>query len=92
MADIAPIPPAGATARTHEAGPKRSQAAAPAAATRPADRVDLSDQSRLLSRLASLPDIRQDLVDRVKAEIAAGNYVTDDKIEVAVDGLLEDLA
>src|SRR4051812_48985240 len=46
-------------------------------AERPSDRVELSDRSRLLSRLASLPDVRQDVVDAARAKIEAGAYDRD---------------
>lgn len=59
--------------------------------TRRGDRVEFSQTAQLLSRLQDLPDIRFDLVSRVKAEIAAGTYETSDKIDAALDGLLDDL-
>ncbi len=55
------------------------------------DRVELSRAAQLLSRLSELPDVREDLVARVRAEIAAGGYETDAKIEQALDQLTEDL-
>lgn len=50
----------------------------PAPAAKPADTVELSDTARGAA-------IRTDLVERVKAEIAAGTYLTDDKISAAAD-------
>lgn len=38
------------------------------------------------------PQIRKDLVDRVRKEIAAGTYDTQDKWEAALDSLLDRLA
>ncbi len=60
--------------------------------TRGEDQVQLSNTAQLLSKIADLPDIRQDLVDRVKASIADGSYDTEDKADAALDGLLEDIA
>ena len=37
------------------------------------------------------PDIRADLVRRVRREIAAGTYETPEKLDAALDRLLEDL-
>ena len=54
-------------------------------------KVELSEHARLLSKLAELPDVRQDLVDRVKAEIEAGTYDTADKIDALLDELARDL-
>lgn len=61
------------------------------ATERPSDRVDISDRARLLSKLASLPEIRADLVDRVRREIADGTYETADRLDQAIQNLAEDL-
>lgn len=37
------------------------------------------------------PDIRRDLVERVRQEIAAGTYETEDKLDKALARLLEEL-
>ena len=58
---------------------------------RAGDRVELSDQARLLNQLRSLPPVREGLVDRVRSEIADEAYLTDAKLDVAIDRLLEDL-
>jgi hypothetical protein len=67
----------------------------PAADSRPIerrpDRAEFSDRARYLSRLAALP-ARQELVDRVRAEIAEGTYDTPEKLDQALSGLLDDLA
>ncbi|KKL59697.1 hypothetical protein LCGC14_2212730 [marine sediment metagenome] len=38
-----------------------------------------------------LSPVREDLVERIKAEIDRGSYETPDQIEAAIDGLLKDL-
>ena len=58
---------------------------------RDADRVDLSETARFLTRLNELPDVREGLVERIKAEIAAGTYESDEKIDAAIEKLYEDL-
>ena len=58
--------------------------------TRP-DQVEISTIARLLGTANKLPTVRQDEVDRLKAEIAGGRYETPQKIEKAVERLLEDL-
>ena len=68
---------------------KETPAAAPAKPSL-ADRVELSGVGHLLGALKS-NDIRADKVAAVKAQIEAGTYEDDDKINVAVDRLLEDL-
>ncbi|MCX5658344.1 MAG: flagellar biosynthesis anti-sigma factor FlgM [Planctomycetota bacterium] len=50
---------------------------------RPADRLG--------SRLKSMSSVRQELVERVRREIAAGTYETAEKMDVAVGKLAEDL-
>lgn len=69
----------------------RPAAQAPGRIERPSDRVELSDRARLLSKLANMPAIRQDLVDRVRQEIAGGNYDTPDRVEGALNNLIDDL-
>jgi negative regulator of flagellin synthesis FlgM len=56
------------------------------------DRVELSDHARLLEQIRRLPEIRSDLVDRVRGEIAAGTYETPAKLDVAVERLAQDIA
>jgi flagellar biosynthesis anti-sigma factor FlgM len=59
-----------------------------------ADRVELSDQARLLDSMRQMPEVRQDRIDRVRAAIARGGYETDAKINHAIERLIqeEDLA
>ncbi len=61
------------------------------AITRPSDRVEISERARLLSKIAAMPDIRSDVVDRVRGEIANGTYETDDKLDSAVQNVLDEL-
>lgn len=56
----------------------------------PVDTVDLSGRARLLDALRSQPDYRPDVVERVKAEIEQGTYLTDEKLDQALDALLND--
>ena len=55
------------------------------------DRAEISEQAQLLSRIAELPDIRADKVNELKQLIASGRYESREKIEKAVDKLLEEL-
>jgi flagellar biosynthesis anti-sigma factor FlgM len=54
------------------------------------DRLELSGLSGLL-KTAQRNDIRADKVAEMKAAIEAGNYETDEKLDVATDKLLDDL-
>lgn len=55
---------------------------------RQSDQVELSSAAQLLSRIAELPDVREDVVARVRGEIEAGTYETPDKLDAAIDALL----
>jgi hypothetical protein len=47
--------------------------------------------ARLKAKLAQTPDVRQDLVDRVRAEIENGTYDTIEKVRAAAERLLAEL-
>lgn len=68
----------------------------PQAAARPEsvgihDEVQFSDAARLVEQVQDLPEIRQDRVDAVRQQIAAGTYETSDKLNVALDRLLDEI-
>jgi hypothetical protein len=58
---------------------------------READQLEVSFMATYLAKLRELPAIRQDLVDRVKGEISAGRYETNEKLEAALDELVKEL-
>jgi anti-sigma28 factor (negative regulator of flagellin synthesis) len=45
-----------------------------------------------LSRLNQEPPVRQELIDRVRAEIETGNYETPERIDGAIDNILRELS
>ncbi len=55
------------------------------------DRVVISEEAQLLARLAEVPDIRMEKVAELKELITTGRYESREKIEKAVDRLLEEL-
>lgn len=55
------------------------------------DEVEISELGQLLDKVHELPDIRADLVARIRAEIAAGTYETEEKLKIAIDRLLDEL-
>jgi flagellar biosynthesis anti-sigma factor FlgM len=63
-----------------------------AEATRGKDRLELSGLSPLLKTLKAGGDIRADKVAAIKAQIEAGTYEDDKKLDEAADRLLDDLA
>lgn len=52
------------------------------------DRVEVSRMASLLNQLREMPEVREDLVARVRAQIAAGDYDTPERIEGAIDGMI----
>lgn len=54
------------------------------------DKLELSGVSHLLKTLKT-NDIRVDKIAQIRAEIDAGTYETDDKLDKAADKLLDDL-
>jgi len=59
------------------------------------DQVDVSEAASevafYMGKIRSLP-VRQELIDRVKAEIAKGTYDTPQKLSAAIDEMLNDWA
>lgn len=62
--------------------------ARPGEIARGADRVELSDRARLLQKLQSAPEIRTELVERVRREIEAGTYDSAERFDAAADALI----
>ena len=54
------------------------------------DRVEISEQARLLERLSQVPAVRMDKVDELRHLIESGDYENAEKIEVAVTKLMEE--
>ena len=54
------------------------------------DKLEISGVSHLLKALKS-NDIRVDKVAQIRAQIEAGTYETEDKLDIAADRLLDDL-
>ena len=87
------LSPIGRSAAPAQTGSRTSGASSPrpaASSHQAPDRADISEAARLLSHLRELPDVRQDLVDRVRGEIEAGRYETEHKLNEAVDEILYD--
>lgn len=73
--------------------PHRAQApqAAPSAGYEAVDQLDISHQADLVSRARETPDIRADRVANIRAAIAAGVYETDDKLNIALARLFDEI-
>ena len=55
------------------------------------DQVDISAEAELVSLVGDVPDIRADRVAEIRAQIDAGVYETDEKLDVAVGRLLDEI-
>jgi anti-sigma28 factor (negative regulator of flagellin synthesis) len=55
------------------------------------DEVNISDAARLVEQVKQAPDIRQDRVQVIRAQIASGTYETTGKLDVAVSRLLDEI-
>lgn len=91
MSDINPIARPQHTTLDSIGKPVRTSSDS-STAMRAGDRVELSEQARLLSKLKQLPEIREGLVNSVKSQIEAGNYDTAERFDTAVNALLDDLS
>jgi len=70
---------------------------APVRASTPAiargkDQAQISTAAQMLSRLSQLPEVRQDLVDQIRGQIADGTYDVESKIDAILDDIGADLA
>ena len=55
------------------------------------DRVEISPIARMMSEVSALPDIRAEKVAQVRAEIQASTYITPEKLDIAIERMLEDI-
>jgi negative regulator of flagellin synthesis FlgM len=70
------------------------QASAPTQAPASADVSDelqLSDTGQIASQMNDIPAIRQDRVDAIRTQIAQGTYETPDKLDAAIENLLNEI-
>ncbi len=56
------------------------------------DRVEVSEHAQLLEKIHKLPGIRQEKVDEIKKAIANNSYLTDEKLDIAFDRLINEIA
>lgn len=73
--------------------PQRLQATQTDAAVdnTPVDQVDISAEADFVSQVHDLPDVRADRIADVRAQIDAGIYETDEKLDVAIGRLLDEI-
>ena len=57
----------------------------------PVDQLDISPEADLVSRARDASDIRADRVAQLRAQIEAGTYETEEKLDFAVGRLLDEI-
>ena len=55
------------------------------------DELEISDAGRMVDRVREMPEIRQERVDQIRDQIAAGTYETDEKLEIALGRLMDEI-
>jgi negative regulator of flagellin synthesis FlgM len=84
---------AGASAPVTRISPV--QATGPTAATGPVatprDEVEISSVGRMLDDASRIPGVREQRLEQIKAAIDAGTYETPEKLQIALDRMLEQL-
>ena len=58
----------------------------------PRDHVEISPLGRMLDGISQLPEIRHERVEEIRRQIASGVYETPEKLEVALDRLMDELS
>ncbi|MCD6365441.1 MAG: flagellar biosynthesis anti-sigma factor FlgM [Planctomycetes bacterium] len=56
------------------------------------DVVEISTASMLAAKVQDLPPVRTELIARIKSEIATGTYETEERLNIAVNRLMDELA
>ena len=72
-------------------GPLRDQSAQGAQSARSTDRVEISSAAQAAAEAAESGEVRQSLVDGIRSQIAAGTYETPQKLDAALDRLLDQI-
>lgn len=71
--------------------PFRAQGAQGASSPRSVDRVEISPAAQAASEVADTGAIRHDLVSSIRSQIANGTYETQQKLDVALERLLDQI-
>lgn len=72
-------------------GTKPAQPTSRPEAPQIADEVDISEAARLVEQVQQMPEMRGDRVEAVRRQIAEGTYETRDKLNVAIERLLDEI-
>ena len=69
-------------------GPEKSQGVAP---TTPKDEVEISEVGKMLDDASRTPGIREQRLAQIKAAIEAGTFESPEKLELALNRMVEQL-
>ena len=58
----------------------------------PVDELDISPHAELMSQIHDIPDVRSHLVDEIRQQIMDGTYETPEKLQGAIDKLLDEFS
>jgi negative regulator of flagellin synthesis FlgM len=56
------------------------------------DQLDISPEADFVAQARELPEIREDRVASIRAQIAAGTYETPEKLDAALSRLIDEIA
>jgi negative regulator of flagellin synthesis FlgM len=74
----------------HRAAPAQMPASSPYAGG--VDQLDISPEADFVAQARELPEIREDRVAALRAQIEAGTYETPEKLEIALSRMLDEIA
>ena len=69
----------------------RVQPNQPTRSTQAADEVHISAEAEMIGQMSEMQDVRQDRISSIRAAIADGTYETSDKLDRALDRLLDEI-
>jgi negative regulator of flagellin synthesis FlgM len=72
-------------------GPPAAQPTAQPEVAAAADEVNISEAARLVEQVHEMPNMREDRIEAVRQQIAAGTYETSERLNVAVQRLLDEI-
>jgi len=56
-----------------------------------ADEVNISEAAQFAEQIRGMPDVREDRVEAVRLKIAEGTYETSDRLNAAIERLLDEI-
>lgn len=57
----------------------------------PRDQVEISPLAQMLDGINQLPEIRHERVEAIRSQIASGVYETPEKLELALDRMIDEM-